>query len=82
MRIRGMSRFQLYALDRSKPDEPAPRHEVFIALGEHSVVDGRVVVTDGCRSGTEVDEWVDRLITQLNAIRHKAKEKLADRLKE
>jgi hypothetical protein len=77
-----MSRFQLYAIDRSKAGEPVPRHEVFVALGEHSVVDGRVVLSDGCHSGTEVDEWVDRLITQLNAIRHKAKEKLSDRLKE
>ena len=77
-----MSRFHLYTVDHSKPGDEAPVHEVFVALGEHERNVGEILLSGGCRTAAEVDEWVDRLITQLNAIRHKAKEKLAERVKE
>lgn len=77
-----MSRFHLHTVAHSKAGDETPVHEVFVALGEHDLVEGQILLSGGCRTGVEVDEWVDRLITQLNAIRHKAKEKLADRMEE
>jgi hypothetical protein len=82
MRSQDMSRFHLHAVDHSKAADQAPVYEVFVAVGEHDLVDGEILLSSGCKTGAEIDEWVDRLITQLNAIRHKAKEKLGDRLKE
>jgi hypothetical protein len=77
-----MSRFHLHTIDHSKAEDETPVHEVFVAVGEHDLVEGEILLSGGCKTGAEIDEWVDRLITQLNAIRHKAKEKLAERVKE
>jgi hypothetical protein len=73
-----MPRFRLHAATPSPagPEPPAPL--VFVALGEHQVIGDHLLLTPGCSTNAEVDEWIDRLITQLNAVRRQAKDRLGD----
>lgn len=76
-----MSRFHLQAVDTT-PAASAPRYEVSIVAGSSESDTKAILLAGPCRDGNEVDEAIDRLITQLNAVRHKAKEKLSDSLRE
>lgn len=76
-----MSQFHLQAVDTT-PEAPVPRYEVSIVASSVEKDAKPVLLAGPCRDGSEVDDAIDRLITQLNAIRHKAKEKLTDGLQE
>lgn len=76
-----MSQFHLQAVDTT-PAAPSPRYEVSIVAGRSEKDTPTVLLAGPCRNGNEVDEVIDQLITQLNAVRHKAKEKLTDSLRE
>jgi hypothetical protein len=49
---------------------------IFVELAEHDLLDDRILLTRGCTTTQEFDDWIDRLITQLNAVRHQGKERL------
>ena len=77
-----MSQFHLFAVEHATRKSGIPAYEVFVEVDHRAAKDGRILVTSGCQSGADVDRCIDTLITQLNAVRHKAKEKLGDSIPE
>jgi hypothetical protein len=76
-----MSHFHLFF---QGPNTGGRNAEVY---GECSLCDptneeGNAILFPPRQTANEIDAEIDRLITQLNAARHKAKEKIADRLRE
>jgi hypothetical protein len=67
-----MARFHLHTAEA----DATHSRRVFVELLEHDLLDDHILVTPGCGTGQELDDWIDRLITQLNAVRHKGWEHL------
>lgn len=69
-----MARFHLHSVEA----DSTHARMVFVELLEHDLLDDHVLVTPGSVTSQEWDKRIDRLITQLNAVRHKGKEKLSE----
>jgi hypothetical protein len=80
-KIDAMSHFHLFSKDLS-PQAETPSYVVSVSIEEMSHEEGEPILFPPCQTASELDAAIDRLITQLNAVRHKAKEKIADRLRE
>jgi hypothetical protein len=76
-----MSHFHLFAKD-STPTAPTPQYVVSVSIGESIEEGDETILFPPCHTADEIDAAIDRLITQLNAVRHKGKEKITDRLRE
>lgn len=74
MRRESMARFHLHTV------EPGPTHTrmIFVELLEHDLLREHILLTPSCSTPEAWDEKIDRLITQLNAVRHKGREKLSE----
>lgn len=69
-----MARFHLHTI---KPD-PTHGRMVFFELLQPDSLGGHILLARGCVTAQEFDDRIDRLITQLNAVRNEGKETLDD----
>jgi len=76
-----MSHFRLFAKD-STPSAEKPVYLASVSIEESLNYDGEILLFRPTSTASEIDAQIDLLITQLNAVRHKAKEKIADELRE
>jgi len=76
-----MSHFRLFAKD-STPTAEIPVYLASVLVEEFLNEDGEILLFRPSSTASEIDAQIDLLITQLNAVRHKAKEKIADALRE
>lgn len=79
--VSAMAHFRLFAKD-STPTAEKPTYVVSVLVEDSLRDEDEVLLFPPSGSASEIDAQIDLFITQLNGVRHKAKEKIADALRE